>query len=171
MNAVFLHTERHSQAALLVFVDLLFLLIALFTILLFYSSRQSAATRTAMEQAAGRILGREVELSEALDTLTPALQELMEERRVRETKSQRRAERTVQVVRYTLEPNGDLFYKGKSYMPEAFAAQVLAPLRKQHWISLRAYAPSQVSFGQVVRMRRILLRQRGEFDSYWDNIR
>ncbi|HKJ92745.1 MAG TPA: hypothetical protein VJ957_06235, partial [Longimicrobiales bacterium] len=57
-----------------------------------------------------------------------------------------------------------------TYTLGTFLAQVVAPLRKDHWVAFRAYAAPQTPFGSVIEQRQVLLKDSNEFDTYWDNV-
>ncbi len=82
----------------------------------------------------------------------------------------RRAAKDRVRLEYHVLENGVIRYEGVSMTLERFLGEVLAPLREDHWVSLRGYARPETPFGTVIETRSRLLRDQGEFDTYWDNV-
>lgn len=173
--------EKKSQAPLLVFIDLLFLLVAFFTLLLIFIQQKNNISDNVMEAVQdklSRITGEEVDVPEALAMLenladrylTEQRREMERERQLAE-RQKRKAKRKTQRIDYTVMADGRVGYQGKVYQPDAFIRQVVAPLRGTHWVAFRAYSSPDVSFGKIVHLRNLLLHQSNEFDTYWDNLK
>lgn len=180
--------ERKSQGPLIAFIDLLFLLVAFFILLLFFIEQARSASQQQVEamqeelgtvqQSLSSIVGEEVDVREAVKRIQPMVERFMEmerrqQARQRELAEQeaRRAQRTTVRVEYTVRPDGTVAYEGRIYTLAAFAREVLAPLREEHWVSLRAHASPDTAYGTVVHSRAVLLKGRTEFDTYWDNVK
>lgn len=173
--------EQKSQAPLIVFVDLLFLLVAFFTLLLFFMQAQQAASQSALEtvqESLTRITGAEVNVTEALSELERladqfvAKQESVAEReRLLAERQKRRDLRDVQRLVYVVDPSGTITYQERRYSIKRFLEQVVGPLRAKKWVAFRAFAHEDTPFGRIVEIRRALLEGSNEFDTYWDNLR
>ena len=158
--------EKRSQGPLVSFVDLLFLLVAFFTLLLFFVQQQ----RTEAVQ--------ELELTqERLEVLEPFMEQITTLRETQDKKRRREQERELRRaakdrvrLEYHVLENGVIRYEGGSMTLERFLGEVLAPLRERHWVSLRGYSHPETPFGTVIETRSRLLRDQGEFDTYWDNV-
>lgn len=172
--------ERSSRGPLIVFLDLLFLLVAFFTLLLFFlQERHQLSDRQleAVQQQLSRVVGEEVQVPEALDALEMVVERFitaqeaeMERERERAERRKRRAARTTVKLEYQLDAGGRIVYDGRPYGVRSFLEQVVKPLRAEHWVAFRAYAAPQTPFGDVVAHRRVLLKDSNEFDTYWDNV-
>jgi hypothetical protein len=172
--------EKSSRGPLIAFIDLLFLLVAFFTLLLFFVQQRHQVSQEAlqkMQQSLSAITGEQVDVPKALETLQQVVQQVVttreqqqERERVLAERQQRRAKRDVVRLEYTIRPGGNIAYEGKAYRIEDFLTQVVAPLRKAHWVAFRAYAAPQTPFGTVVDHRQLLLKDSTEFDTYWDNV-
>jgi hypothetical protein len=172
--------ERSTRGPLFAFIDLLFLLVAFFTLLLFLVQQREQLTSTQIEtvqQQLARVTGEEVDVPQALETLERVVEGFIATREAEQQREQEAAERVVRratrsTVRleYTIAPDGRVRHEGRSYDVEAFLRVVVAPLRGEHWLAFRAYAAPQTPFGTVVALRQTLLRDSNEFDTYWDNL-
>ncbi len=172
--------ERRSQGPLIVFIDLLFLLVAFFVLLLFFiQERHQLSDRQleAVQESLARITGEEVNVPEALETLElvverflTAREEELERERIVAARKRRRAERERVRLEYRIDDDGRIVHEGRRYTPLAFLEAVVVPLRKSKWVAFRAYADRETSFGTVVDTRRVLLQDSNEFDTYWDNV-
>lgn len=173
-------SERKSWGPLIATIDLLFLVVAFFTLLLFFvqRERQQAEYQLSRVQESAGTLSMAAESAEtrgnALVTLVERLMTLQKEDQDRQVQVQRQEERrrtraTVR-VNYEVRPDGRIVYEGKAYAPREFRSQVVVPLRKDRWLALRAHAPPDTPFGEVVATRKLLLENGGEFDTYWDNL-
>lgn len=172
--------EKKSHGPLIVFIDLLFLLVAFFTLLLFFIRSQHEISEKELEsvqQSLARIIGEEVNVPEALAKLETVVERFMaeerkevERERLLAERRRRRARRPTFKLEYTLNIQGGIEYEGRAYTVRRFLEQVVQPLRKEHWVAFRAYAASDTPFGRVVDGRRILLKDSNEFDTYWDNV-
>ena len=79
---IFATEEKKSNGALIVFIDLLFLLIAFFTLLLFFLQerhRISEKDMDAVEKSLSRITGQEMAIPEALVKLETFVKEYVSE--------------------------------------------------------------------------------------------
>lgn len=172
--------EKKSNGALVVFIDLLFLLIAFFTLLLFFLQerhRISEKNLDAVEKSLSQITGREMAIPEALAKLETfvkkyvSLEELAKQRERRlADRRKRRAQRATTRLEYKLEPDGRIRYRNRLYTLAAFRRDVVTPLRRRKWVSFRAFADPRTPFGLVIDSRRFMLREGNEFDTYWDNV-
>ncbi len=172
--------ERRSQGPLIVFIDLLFLLVAFFTLLLFFiNSRQEISEERlrTVEQRMEQITGQELDLPEAMAQLESVAERFLarreheaeRERRIVE-RQRRRAQKTTFRLEYRITADGRIAYGNEKYTLQQFREQVVEPLRSEHWVAFRGFATPDTAFGQVVRSRRVLLENAGEFDTYWDNL-
>lgn len=172
--------EKRAQGSLVAFIDLLFLLVAFFTLLLFFIQQERTVAEEELEQTQQRLEEtREARAAaeQVVESLEPymekiaALQQAERERARREAeKAKRRARKDRVRVTYEVLADGDIRYRERVYGAEAFRREVVEPLREEHWISFRAFATPDTPFGQVVSTRRKLLEHQGEFDTYWDNL-
>jgi hypothetical protein len=172
--------EKRSQGPLIAFIDLLFLLVAFFTLLLFFIQQSRVVSEqklAVVQKSLSRIIGQEVDVPQAVKRLEPLLERFMareeqqaEQRKQEAAREERRKQRTTFRLVYTLLPAGKVIYEGRTLDLAAFKSEVLDPLRRTHWVALRAYADPQTPFGLVVESRAILLQDSNEFDTYWDNV-
>ncbi len=165
--------EKQSQAALVTFVDLLFLMVAFMVLLLVLIQERSQSIQKfeAVQEALSSVVGRNLSAPETLETLRPALEQLQQQKRRQSQRAQQRATRTTIVVRYALKQNGSILYEGVHYpSTQAFVQKIIAPLRTKHWLGLRASVEADTSFSQVVASRKQILQKRTPFDTYWDNL-
>ena len=172
--------EKKTNGALIVFVDLLFLLIAFFTLLLFFLQerhRISEKNLDAVEKSLSQITGKEMAIPEALAKLETFVKKYVSEEELakqRERKladrRKRRAQRITTRLEYKLEPDGRIRYQNRLYTLAGFRRDVVTPLRRRKWVSFRAFAGPQTPFGLVITSRRFMLRNGNEFDTYWDNV-
>jgi hypothetical protein len=172
--------ERSTRGPLFAFIDLLFLLVAFFTLLVFFIQQRQQLTSTQIEtvqQQLARVTGEEVDVPQALETLERVVERFIATREVEEQREReaaerlaRRATRGTVRLEYTITPDGRIRHEGRSYDAEAFVRAVVTPLRQEHWLAFRAYAAPQTPFGTVVAHRQALLRDSNEFDTYWDNL-
>lgn len=172
--------EKKSQGPLIVFIDLLFLLVAFFVLLLFFiQSRQDISDQEMeqVEKSLARITGEEVSLPEALSQLETIVDRFLsdqkqdrERQRQLARRRQRKASRESVRLEYNITSAGNFLYEGRPYTPGKFMARVVNPLREKNWITFRGYASPETPFGKVIATRRLLLKDSNEFDTYWDNI-
>lgn len=173
-------SERRSTGPLVAFIDLLFLLVAFFVLMLFFLQEQKTVAEANLEQTQQQLETVQAQKSTAervLEDLEPymgkitALQkEEAERRRAAEARKLRRAKKETFRLDYEVLPNGRIGYDGKTYALRTFSDRVVEPLREKHWIAFRAVAQPQTPFGTVVQSRRVLLENQQEFDTYWDNL-
>jgi hypothetical protein len=172
--------ERKSWGPLIATIDLLFLVVAFFTLLLFYvqKDRHQATVRlNQVEESLAAAMPQNQspeQRGNALVKLVDRLMVIQKEEKTREQQAADREERhhmraTVR-VNYQVLPGGRIVYEGHTYTPQQFKAAVIDPARKSNWLAIRATASPQTPFGEVVAMRKLLLDNGGEFDSYWDNL-
>lgn len=172
--------ERRSQGPLIVFIDLLFLLIAFFVLMLFFVRGHQEVSEQALEtmqKNLARITGEEMNVPEALTQLETMVDRFMADQdrvlaqqREIALKRQRRARRETFVLEYTINDRGEVLYEHRLFTPQRFLRDVVEPMRETYWVAFRASADPKTPFGQVIANRRILLRDSNEFDTYWDNI-
>ncbi len=158
--------EIRAQGPLVSFVDLLFLLVAFFTLLLFFIQQERTMAVEELERTQERL-----EVLEPFMEQITTLREVQQEKRRREhERDLRRASKDRVRLEYRVLENGTIRYAGDSMTLDRFLSEVLAPLRERHWVSLRGYANAETPFGTVIETRSRLLREQGEFDTYWDNV-
>ena len=172
--------EKSSRGPLIAFIDLLFLMVSFFVLLLFFVQHRQQLTEQqlqTMQQNLARITGEQVDVPKALQTLeqiadrfAAAQQAEQERERQLAERTRRKAQRNTVRLEYAIGPDGAIRYQGKAYKVDAFMKQVVEPLRKDHWVAFRAYAAAATPFGTVVEHRRALLQDASEFDTYWDNV-
>lgn len=172
--------ERKSNNILISFIDLLFLLVAFFTLLLFFlQSRHQASQEElkAVQQSIARITGDEVDISEVARKLEPMLERFMAKKESEVAKEKERVEKALRKkqrstfrLKYTITAHGKINYRGKSYTLQNFREKVVKKLRATRWIAFQGVAAADTPFGQVVKSRAVLLQDSNEFDSYWDNV-
>jgi len=174
-------SERKSWGPLIATIDLLFLVVAFFTLLLFFVQKERAQTKTQLnqvEESLAAAIPPSATTNEArgnaMVTLVERLMSLQKEEQLKEVQAQQREERRksrpTMRVSYQVLPGGRIFYEGNTYPIAEFRAKVIAPARQANWLAIRAYAPPDTPFGEVVAMRKLLLENGGEFDTYWDNL-
>lgn len=177
---IFIAGEKKSQGGLFAFIDLLFLLVAFMVLVIFFIKNVKSETEVRLESARDKIATMEQEksaLDEALSKIAPLLDKFSiqqhknaERRRALAARDLRRNARDKINLSYRLAPDGKIIHRGKSYTLEDFKAQVVDNLRGDKWIAFRAYASPETPFGMVIRFRKKLLKNSGEFDTYWDNV-
>ena len=175
-----LAAEKHSTGAQVAFIDLLFLLIAFFTLVIFFIETKRTEIETQLESAQEQL----AQVSEQRDIfkatiadLGPGLMQFMvqrrqeaERRRALAARELRRAQRPQVRLHYEVLPQQRILYEGREYPLATFKAEVLEKLRADSWLALRAYARPETPFGDVVLTRAEVLQNSGEFDTYWDNV-
>jgi septal ring factor EnvC (AmiA/AmiB activator) len=177
MNA---SAEQRSTGPLVAFIDLLFLLVGLFVLMLFFLQEQRTEAQAELEQTQQELETAQSENS-ALEAVVAELEPFMgaitafrgveeEQRREQEARELRKRQKETYRLDYEVLPDGRLLHDGRGRSARQFAAEVVAPLRERHWIAFRARARPDTPFGSVVESRRILLESRQEFDTYWDNL-
>lgn len=172
--------EKKSTGGLIVFIDLLFLLIAFFVLLLFFlQERHRIAEKEmdALERSLSRITGKEMAIPEALAKLETFVEKyIAEDQLARErerrlaARRRRKTQRTTARLEYVVRPDGRIDHASKTYTLHGFLQDVVAPLRRKNWVAFRARARPATPFGVVVASRRGLLKDATEFDTYWDNV-
>jgi hypothetical protein len=172
--------EKSSRGPLIAFIDLLFLLVAFFTLLLFFVQQRTELSQQQMEavqEQVARITGQQLNVPEMLETLEQVADRLVgtreqqaERERLLTERQRRRAQRGTVRLEYVLAASGLIEYKGSTYSAEQFLQRVVTPLREKSWVALRAFAAPATPFGAVVEHRQLLLRDSNEFDTYWDNV-
>ncbi|HEX9843343.1 MAG TPA: hypothetical protein VGC20_11365 [bacterium] len=172
--------ERSSRGPLIAFIDLLFLLVAFFTLLLFFVQQRQQISQQSLEavqQNLARITGEQVDVPQALETLERMVERVVasreqeqERERLLAERQKRRERRDTVRLEYTIGPSGRIVHEGKTYSAPDFLERVVTPLRKSKWVAFRAYAAPETPFGAVVDHRQLLLKDSNEFDTYWDNV-
>jgi hypothetical protein len=174
-------SERKSWGPLIATIDLLFLVVAFFTLLLFFVQKERAQTQVRLNQVEESLAAAlppsaetEEQRGNALVTLVERLMTVQKAEQLREVQAQQREERRktrpTMRVNYQVLPGGKILYDGQTYTPAEFKAHVIDPSRQGSWLAIRAHAPPETPFGEVVAMRKLLLENGGEFDTYWDNL-
>jgi len=157
-------SERKSWGPLIATIDLLFLVVAFFTLMLFFVQKEREQTRMQLNQVQESLAGAMPATAEtpeargnALVNLVERLMNLQREDQDRQAQAQRQDERrrTRKTVRvnYEVLPGGRIQFEGKAYTPQEFRNLVVAPMRKDSWLAFRAYAPPRTPFGEVVATR------------------
>jgi len=172
--------ERRSVGPLVAFIDLLFLLVAFFVLMLFFLQQRHTQAIQELESVQEQLQAVSEEKSviervmEQVEPFLPRIEALqkaeIEKRRTEEARAARKRQKEGQRVEYEVLPDGRIGYRGQVYGLDAFVRDVIAPLREKHWIAFRAQALPETPFGTVVQSRRKLLEGQGEFDTYWDNL-
>ncbi len=173
--------EKRSQGPLVATIDLLFLTLCFFLLLLFYLNQSKTAAQAEIEQTQqtlARVTGETApNVPKLLQKLEPVLQTFMvqqrqEAERQRELSARevRRNERETVKLSYHILPGSRVVYQERAYSLAEFKAQVVDRLREDKWLAFRALARPETPFGEVVASRRVLLENSGEFDTYWDNV-
>lgn len=173
-------SRPRSLGPLFAFIDLMFLLVAFFTLLLFFMRGQKVEAERQLERTQQRLEAAEQERSlvaAAAAKLEPLFDRFMAQQRVEAERRRelaareaRRRGRETLKLEYRIGRAGEILYRQQSYSVERFRAEVVAPARRTQWIAFRAYADAETPFGTVVESRRRLLDDAGEFDTYWDNV-
>lgn len=173
--------EKRSQGPLFAFIDLLFLLVSFLVLVLFFVQLKKTEAQEQLEQVQQKLAvseKRKSAIEETLAKMAPVIEQFtvkskreLGRRRAREARAIRRRSRTTVKIEYGIEKDGRIRYKEKSYTVGEFNTKVVTFLRKDNWIAFRAFAGPKIPFGVVVDFRRKLLKNRGEFDTYWDNLR
>ena len=173
--------EKRSQGPLIATIDLLFLVLCFFILLIFFMNQKQNAAQGQLEaaqQTLARVTGQEApDVSKVLEALEPVLQTFMVEQskevakqRALAAREVRRSQRDLVKVNYAIIPGNKVVYDGRTYGVADFKTQVLEPLRKKKWVALRASADPATPFGEVVAQRAVVLDNSSEFDTYWDNV-
>ena len=165
--------EKKTQGHLFAFIDVLFLLVAFFVLVLFFVRDREVEAVAAMEKVQEKLAAAGEEQTSFQATVT-ALSPMIEQFALRKTKAAardlRRRRRTTFRLEYRIERDGRILYKNRPYSLDGFRKGVVERLRKRHWIAFRAFAVPETPFGLVVNYRRAVLADRNEFDTYWDNL-
>lgn len=176
-----LPSERKSWGPLIATIDLLFLVVAFFTLLLFFVQKEREQARVQLERVQGSLSAGLPEgivnpeaRGNAMVKLVERLMAIQKEEKDREVMLERQEERrqlrgTVRID-YEVLPGGRIVYEGRAYTPLKFRSQVVLPQRRSSWLAFRAHAAPETPFGEVVATRKLLLENGGEFDTYWDNL-
>ncbi len=172
--------EKRSQGPIIAFIDLLFLLVAFLVLILFFvkTNKSEAEVRLkSTEQQLAKVQEEKTTIQTTLAEFAPIIEKfaVMERkealrRRALAARDQRRKARRTIKIDYRIHKDGSIAYDGRTYTLDGFKTEVVDKLRKDKWIAFRAYAGSDTPFGQVVAYRRRLLKNSGEFDTYWDNL-
>jgi len=179
-------SEVRSQGPLIAFIDLMFLVVAFLVLLLFFiqqqhptaeQSRKMAQERQMVQEQAQELAKARTAVEHMAKQLEPYMAQLekikhedTEKRRAALAREQRRNLKSSLRVEYLVTPQGQILYQDRQYSVAAFLRQVITPARRKHWLGLVASVAPEVPFGTVVAIRRELLQNRGEFDTYWDNL-
>jgi hypothetical protein len=174
-------SERKSWGPLIATIDLLFLVVAFFTLLLFFVQKERQHAQVRLSQVEETLANAVPSLADApeqhgnaLVTLVERLMTLQKREQNRQLQVQQREElrhtRPIARINYEVRPGGAIVYDGRTLTPREFKADVIDPARKTSWLAIRAYAPPETPFGDVVAMRKLLLENGAEFDTYWDNL-
>ena len=172
--------EKKTQGHLFAFIDVLFLLVAFFVLVLFFVRDREVEAVAAMEKVQEKLAAAGEEQTSFQATVT-ALSPMIEQFALRNNKEAerrqelaardlRRRRRTTFRLEYRIERDGKILYKDRPYSLDGFRKGVVERLRKRHWIAFRAFAVPETPFGLVVNYRRAVLADRNEFDTYWDNL-
>lgn len=171
--------EKKSQGPLIAFIDLLFLLVAFFILILFFVQNEKTKTEATLENIKENLAEVDMQHStttEVLNALGPMVEKFVEQKK-REAEKERelsakdlkkQSKGTIKVT-YRLTSEGNIIFDNKTYSLKDFKQKIVRQLRKHKWVAFRAYASPETPFGKVVELRKILLENRGEFDTYWDN--
>jgi biopolymer transport protein ExbD len=172
--------ERRATGPLIAFIDLLFLLVAFFVLVLFFVQQRKSDAEVHLEQAQQQLQAVQAEKSaveRVLEEVQPFVGEIQvmrkaaeERRRAEEARALRKRQKETFRLDYEVLPGNLVRYEGRAFAVERFAADVVEPLREQYWIGFRALARPDTPFGQVVHARRVVLEHQQEFDTYWDNL-
>jgi hypothetical protein len=172
--------EKRSTGPLVATIDLLFLTVAFFVLMLYFVQQQRSQAvqnlQTAQEQLEA-VSEEKSSIERVMEEVQPFLPKIealqkadVERRRADEARAARKRQKEGQRMEYQVLPDGTIGYEGKSFGLDQFAREIVEPLREKHWIAFRAFAPPETPFGTVVESRRLLLAGQGEFDTYWDNL-
>ncbi|MCZ6841556.1 MAG: hypothetical protein O7G32_01855 [SAR324 cluster bacterium] len=172
--------EKRSQGPFIAFIDLLFLLVAFLVLILFFvrTTESEAEVRLEATQEQLAVVQKEKTVIEAaLAQLAPIMEkfafiehkEAMRRRALAARDLRRKARPTVR-LNYRIRQDGTIFYRNEQYSLAGFKEQVVDRLRKDNWVAFHALAAPATQFGKVVAFRRKLLKNSGEFDTYWDNL-
>ncbi|MDH4224690.1 MAG: hypothetical protein OEW12_03485 [Deltaproteobacteria bacterium] len=175
-----LPSDSRSQSALIAYIDLLFLLVAFFILVLFFIQQKSTRVEQKLEAAQEKLEQTQIEktaIEKAIKTVEPMMEHFLvikdkeiEKRRVQMAREKRKAQKNTEVVEYKVAKNGTIIYQGQVYTLDEFHQRVVDPKRKTKWLAFRALASPLTPFGQVVNIRNTVLKNQGEFDAYWDNL-
>lgn len=174
-------SERKSWGPLIATIDLLFLVVAFFTLLLFFVQKEREQAKVQVNKMQETLAAALPEANRtpeekgnAMVTLVERLMAIQKDEQDRQEQAQKREERRrmrpIERVNYQVLPGGTIVYDGRRFSADEFKSQVIDTARKSHWLAIRAYAPPETPFGEVVAMRKLLLDNGGEFDTYWDNL-
>ena len=173
-------SERKSWGPLIATIDLLFLVVAFFTLLLFFVQKEREHAKVQVSQMEEALKAGLPEATppeqqgSAMVQLVERLMTIQKDEKDRQAqiaqREERRRMRSIEKVNYEVLPGGSIVYEGRTYRADEFKSLVIDPARRTHWLAIRAYALPETPFGQVVAMRKLLLDNGGEFDTYWDNL-
>ena len=172
--------EKRSTGPLVATIDLLFLLVAFFLLMLFFLQRQKTVAEAELKQTHQQletVQAQKSTVEQVLERIEPYMGKITalekaEEERLREEQARelRKRQKETFKLEYEVLPGGVILYRGKQMPLRRFAGEVVEPLREKHWLAFRALARPDTPFGVVVQSRRIVLENQQEFDTYWDNL-
>ena len=172
--------EKKTTGNLIAFIDLLFLVVCLFVFLVHQMGKKAEVKEIMVETIKEELLETAEKVQKArekiayLQPLAEVALKSIEERQKEDAKRilqlQRFQTRPVMIISYLVTKEGKIVYKNQEWLPEDFFQIIIKPMRKNAWISFRAYAPADVSFGKVIEIRQKMLQEKGEFDTFWSNL-
>jgi biopolymer transport protein ExbD len=177
---IFAREEKRGSGPLFAFIDLLFLMVAFFVLMLFFLQQQRTVAEAELEQTQQQLETVQAEKSiveRVLEEIEPFVgdittlrQRAEERRRAEEARQLRKRQKETFKLEYEVLPGNVVLYEGTRYSVERFAAEVVERLRENNWIAFRALARPDTPFGEVIGARRLVLDRQQEFDTYWDNL-
>lgn len=171
MSLLFLDNKK-SLNPLVSYIDLLFLLVCFFIFLVKSIVQETFEQQKFVHQITKQLGYSEFNLEQVeeklieLNRLAEVAKEYLNKEEAQKTRFQ---QRPVVQIKYQVAPESGVYYEERYFEMEAFLTEVVAPIRQESWISFVSYANPNIPFGRVIDVRRALLKNREEFDTFWSN--
>lgn len=172
--------EKKTTGNLVAFIDLLFLMICFFVFLLNQTGKKSEVREMFIESVQEQLIKTREKYQSAkkkieyLQPLAETALQTVEEKKLAEAKRlakfRRFQMRPVEILTCHITKVGTIIYQDKEMTTQQFFDEVVSPLRETSWIAFRAYAEPQVPFGMIIEVRKNILKNKGEFDTFWSNL-
>lgn len=168
-----LSEDKRSAGSLVAFIDLLFLLVCFFVVLLYQTSKETREKQQQVEMIEQQMNTAEIviqQLKPLAETGLNYLQKKKKSEQLALKKQERFKTREILRIEYEVLKEGSILYQKESMDFEKFMEMIVKPARKQYWLAFRSSAKGSVPFGKVIEIRKMLLKERNEFDTYWSNL-
>jgi hypothetical protein len=180
MKSNIITEEQKSTGALFAYIDLLFLVICFFLLLLTNAGKQSEEQKSEVSivkeqlkelQKKYILATQRLQILEPLAAKAQAIEKNeLHERQIAKARKVRKGRKKVARILYQVLVGEKVQHQGKVISVYYFLNHIINPLRKNSWIALRSSASSSIPFGDVVKIRKILLKDQGEFDTFWSSV-